>query len=87
LAEYSLRVKQSAQKELGALDSIVFSRLDRKILALAHNPRPQGCKKLRGYKDQWRIRSGDWRVIYTIDGQRRTVTIARVAHRSDAYDI
>jgi len=63
VAKYWLEVKSSAQKELDALDNALFARIDRKILALAENPRPTGCKKLKGHKDQWRIRVGDWRVI------------------------
>jgi mRNA interferase RelE/StbE len=55
---------------LDALDETLFIRIDRKILALADNPRPAGCKKLKGYKDQWRIRVGDWRVLYMIDEAR-----------------
>ena len=55
MAEYSLEIKQAAQKELDALDDPLFSRIDRKILLLAGNPRPADCKKLKGYKDQWRI--------------------------------
>jgi len=49
--KYSLEIKQSAQKELDALDDVLFTRIDRKILALADNPRPAGCKKLKGYQD------------------------------------
>jgi mRNA interferase RelE/StbE len=64
----------------------VFKRIDRKILALADNPRPPGCKKLRGYRDQWRIRVGDWRVVYLIDDVARLVTITRVAHRREVYE-
>jgi mRNA interferase RelE/StbE len=60
---YSVEIKQSAQKELDALDRTLFTRLDRKILALSGNPRPAGCKKLKGYKDLWRIRVGDMRVV------------------------
>ena len=66
MAKYSLEIKPSAAKELDALDNALFARIDRKILALAENPRPSGCKKLRGYKDHWRIRVGDWRVVYII---------------------
>jgi mRNA interferase RelE/StbE len=55
VANYSVVIKSSAQKELDALDDAVFRRIDRKILALAEDPRPAGCKKLKGYKDQWRI--------------------------------
>ena len=58
MARYSLEIKQSAQRELDALDETLFIRIDRKILALADNPRPAGCKKLKGYKDQRRIPSG-----------------------------
>jgi mRNA interferase RelE/StbE len=61
-------------KELDALDDTVFKRIDRKILALADNPRPAGCKKLKGFKDQWRIRAGDWRVLYIIDAETKTVS-------------
>ena len=67
MVKYSLEIKQSAQKELDQLDDKVFIQIDRKLLALAENPRPAGCKKLKGYKDQWRIRAGDWRVLYIID--------------------
>jgi len=56
--KYSLEIRQSAQKELDALDDALFARIDRRILALADNPRPAGCKNLKGYKDQWRIRVG-----------------------------
>ena len=86
MTSYSLEVKSSAQKELDALDDAVFARIDRKILALADNPRPTGCKKLKGHKDQWRIRAGDWRVVYIVDDAGRRITIARVAHRREVYD-
>ncbi|MFZ3339978.1 MAG: type II toxin-antitoxin system RelE/ParE family toxin [Terriglobales bacterium] len=84
--KYSLEIKPSAQRELDALDNAVFARIDRKILALADNPRPPGCKKLRGYKDQWRVRVGDWRAVYLIDDEAKLVTITRVAHRREVYE-
>ncbi|MGH9500276.1 MAG: type II toxin-antitoxin system RelE family toxin [Terriglobales bacterium] len=86
MASYSVVVKSSAQKELDALDDSVFNRIDRKILALVENPRPSGCKKLKGYKDHWRIRVGDWRVVYIIDDSARRVSVTRVAHRREVYD-
>jgi mRNA interferase RelE/StbE len=55
-------------------------------LALADNPRPAGCKKLKGYKDYWRIRGGDWRVVYIIDDSAKRVNITRVAHRREVYE-
>ncbi|MFL6417331.1 MAG: type II toxin-antitoxin system RelE family toxin [Bryobacteraceae bacterium] len=86
MVRHSLEIKQSAQKELDALNDTLFNRIDRKILALADNPRPAGSKKLRGYKDQWRIRIGDYRVIYTIDTATQTVTVTHVAHRREVYE-
>jgi len=86
VGSYSLAIKQSVRKELDALDDSVFKRMDRKILSLAGNPRPPGCKKLKGFKDQWRVRVGDWRIIYFIDDAARLVTIARVAHRREVYE-
>ena len=86
MAKYSLEIKQSAQKELDALDDALFTRIDRKILALADNPRPSGCKKLKGYKDQWRIRSGDWRVLYIIEDAAKLISVTRIAHRREVYE-
>jgi len=86
VAEYSLEIKHSAQRELDSLDNSVFRRIDRKVLALANNPRPPGCKKLKGYKDQWRVRVGDWCVIYLIDDEAKLVSVTRVAHRRGVYE-
>jgi mRNA interferase RelE/StbE len=86
VVKYILEIKRSAQKELDALDDVLFERIDAKILALAENPRPAGCKKLRGYKDQWRFRVGDWRILYSIDDTAKLVTITRVAHRREVYE-
>jgi mRNA interferase RelE/StbE len=86
VAKYSLEIKPSAAKELDALDNALFARIDRKILALAENPRPSGCKKLRGYKDQWRIRVGDWRVVYIINDEVKRVSVTCVAHRREVYE-
>jgi mRNA interferase RelE/StbE len=83
---YSVEIKQSAQKELDALDRTLFTRLDRKILALSGNPRPARCKKLKGYKDLWRIRVGDMRVVYVIDDSAKLVSVMRVAHRREIYE-
>jgi mRNA interferase RelE/StbE len=86
VGSYSLTLKPSAQKELDALADALFARIDRKIMALPNNPRPAGCKKLRGYKDLWRIRVGDWRILYRIDDSLKTVDITRVAHRKEVYE-
>jgi mRNA interferase RelE/StbE len=84
--KYSIEIKHSAQKELDALDDTLFARIDTKIVALSSSPRPAGCRKLKGYKDHWRIRIGDYRVIYILDDDAQTVTITHVAHRREVYD-
>ena len=71
---------------MDALDDALFARIDHRILALADQPRPAGCKKLRGFKDQWRIRIGAWRVVYTIDDAAKLVRITRIAHRREVYE-
>ena len=85
VVKYLLEITASAQKELDSLDDPLFARIDRKILALADDPRPVGSKKLKGYKDFWRIRMGDWRVVYIVDDAAKLVSITRVAHRREAY--
>jgi mRNA interferase RelE/StbE len=75
VTKYTLEIKPSAGKELDALDDALFARIDRKIMVLAENPRPPGCKKLRGYKDHWRVRVGDWRVLYVIDDAAKRVSV------------
>jgi mRNA interferase RelE/StbE len=64
----------------------VLSRVVRKLEALADTPRPAGCKKLKGYKDQWRFRVGDWRVVYIIDDAANVVSVTRIAHRREVYE-
>ncbi len=86
MGEYSVEVKPSAQKELEALSDKMLARVVRKLDTLKNVPRPAGCKKLKGYEDQWRIRVGDWRVVYVIDDATRLVSITRVAHRREIYD-
>jgi len=53
----------------------VLARVIRKLEALGYTPRPPGCKKLKGYKDQWRFRVGDWRVVYIVDDSAKIVIV------------
>jgi len=82
---YAVEVMPSAAKELEALPNIVLERVAGKIGFLGASPRPSGCKKLKGHKDQWRIRIGDWRIVYIIDDPARIVRVTRIAHRSEVY--
>jgi len=83
---YTVEVKPPARKELEALPDHVLSRVVRKLEALAGDPRPARCKKLKGYKDQWRVRVGDWRVVYVIDDAAKVVSVTRIAHRREVYE-
>jgi mRNA interferase RelE/StbE len=85
VGKYSVEIKASAQKELDALDDVRFARIDAKIVALADDPQPHGCKKLKGFKDTWRIRIGDFRVVFVLNHAKKVVTITRVAHRREVY--
>ena len=86
MGSYAVEIKPSAGKELEALPNHLLSRIVRKIQTLSDNPRPAGCKKLKGYKDTWRIRVGDWRVVYIIDDAVRVVSVTRIAHRREVYE-
>ena len=86
MAKYSLEIKPSARRELENLSDSLIARLVPKIDGLAANPRPSGCRKLRGSKDLWRIRAGDYRVVYIIDDDRKMVSVTRIAHRRDVYE-
>lgn len=86
MSDFSIRFARSARKELEALPNSVVQRIFEKIEALAINPRPTGCKKLKGSMNLWRIRIGDYRVIYSILEKLIRVEIIAIRHRSDAYD-
>ena len=86
MPRYALDMKPSAQKELEGLSDSLIARLAPKIDGLAADPRPSGCRKLHGYKDLWRIRVGDYRVVYMINDDRKKVSVTRVAHRREVYE-
>ncbi len=83
---YLVFLTASAMREIDRLDGVIFRRIEKRIDALASNPRPSGCVKLVDSTNEWRIRVGDWRIIYTIDDTRHRIDIIGVRHRSVAYD-
>ena len=66
------------------LEQSLQKRITERILLLKNNPR-WGAKKLTGLKNAWRIRSGDWRIIYEINDDKKEISIYRIKHRSKAY--
>ena len=81
---YTVFILRRAQKELGGLSREVYERVRDEIYLLARDPRPLGCKKLAG-REGWRIRIGDYRLIYEIDDKQQMVTILHIGHRRDVY--
>jgi mRNA interferase RelE/StbE len=82
VANYELLIKRSAAKELEALPTTYRRHIAARIQKLSAEPRPPGVEKLSG-AEQYRIRQGDYRVLYEIDDGRKVVTIVRIAHRRD----
>ncbi len=82
---YRVIILRPAQKELEAIASPSFEKVEEKLLSLRDNPRPPGCKKMKDREGAWRIRSGDYRIIYDINDSATTVTVVRVGHRKEIY--
>jgi mRNA interferase RelE/StbE len=83
---YRVALTGSAEKELQSLPTKMIARMMPRLEKLATKPRPSGCKKLRGGDNEWRIRIGDYRVVYVIDDDAKTVDVTRIAHRREVYD-
>jgi mRNA interferase RelE/StbE len=86
MADYSITFARSARKELEALPNSLILRIFSKIESLGIEPRPNNCRKLQGFTNLWRIRIGDYRVIYSIDDNAKIVDIIAVRHRREAYE-
>ncbi len=82
---YALALRPAAERSLNALPESVFRHVDRHIQDLAQNPRPRGTKKLAGKKNFYRIRSGDYRIVYHVEDKTKVVTVTHVAHRREVY--
>lgn len=81
---YSLLILRRAQKELSDLPKDIYEKVKQTILKLSKSPRPYGCKKLKG-RDGWRIRVGNYRIIYEINDKDKSIIIFHIGHRKDIY--
>jgi mRNA interferase RelE/StbE len=81
---YEVHIVPSVEKEMDKLADLIHARISSKILTLENNPRPRGYKKLSG-KEEYRIRAGDYRVLYAVNDKDHIVTILAVGHRRDVY--
>jgi mRNA interferase RelE/StbE len=83
--EYQIRFSKESQKTLDSLNIKLALRIARAIKKLATQPKPPGCRKLVGSENDYRIRVGDYRVIYKIKGSVLMVFVIRIGHRKDIY--
>lgn len=86
MAVYSIFLKDSVRKDLDSIQKNDLQRIMERIGALAENPRPAGCEKLSG-QEKYRIRQGNYRIIYSIQDFQLTVWIVKVGHRREVYRI
>ena len=82
---YRVLLESAAEKDLRRLSPDIHDRVITVIQGLTANPRPPGCRKLTGSKNDWRIRVGDYRVLYEIADAIRVVRVNRVRHRREVY--
>lgn len=86
MASYNLEFKKGAERELRAISAPDLRRVTQRIRALAETPRPTGAQLLKGEGRYWRVRQGDYRIVYDVDDDRRTITILKIGHRREVYD-
>ncbi len=83
--QYTVVMERQADKALRRLPRELLSRVDRLITGLADEPRPTGCKKLKGYDNLYRLRAGDWRILYAVEDAVLVVLVIELAPRDKAY--
>ena len=86
MSSYRVSLTASAEKELHRLPAPMVARIVPRLEGLASAPRPPGCKKLKGGDNEWRVRVGDYRMVYEIHDKARTVDVTRIAHRREVYE-
>ena len=86
MSSYRVALTASAEKELHGVPPKVVARIMPRLERLRAAPRPPGCKKLKGGDNEWRIRLGDYRIVYEIDDTAKTIDVTRIAHRREVYE-
>ena len=82
---YEIRYASGVERDMSRLPRKALAQIDAAIVGLVNNPRPSGCKKLGGRESLWRIRVGDYRIVYGIDDAHKAIDICIVAQRQDVY--
>ena len=83
--EYQITFARSARKELEGLEAKFVKKIFPIIEQLSENPRPKGCRKLQGKENLWRLRVGDYRIIYSTNDNEKLIDIIRIRHRKESY--
>jgi mRNA interferase RelE/StbE len=82
---YEVFLERRAERDLKKLSEEMFYRVIPQLKALSENPKPSGCRKITGSKNDLRIRIGDYRIIYEIDEKEKAVKVMRIKHRREVY--
>ena len=82
---YQVLLERAAERDLSRLPAAIHDRLIAAIRSLAAVPRPPGCRKLTGTNKDWRVRVGDYRIVYEVEDAAGVVRVNRVRHRRDVY--
>ena len=85
-SDYTVEALPVVDKDLDRLSRQMQTRILDRMEALAENPRPSGAEPIKGHPGHYRVRVGDYRVVYGVDDEARIVTVVIVAHRRDVYD-
>ncbi len=84
MESYKVLIKKSGAEELAEIPRKDLEKIVRRIRALGQNPRPSGCRKLSG-EDRYRLRQGDYRIVYAVDDSQRIVKIYKIGNRREIY--
>ena len=84
MAKYKISIKKSAVKELESIPNKHLQKIVKKIQSLSNNPRPQVSQKL-SHKEQYRVRQGDYRIVYSVQDKEHSIEIVKVGHRKEVY--
>ena len=86
MAIYELLLSKAARKKLTSFPILIQNKIIEDISLLASIPRPSGCKKLKAYKNAYRIRVGDYRIIYEIEDRALRILVIAIGNRKDVYE-
>jgi mRNA interferase RelE/StbE len=83
---YTVLLERQAEKDLRSLPVKILRRIDKRLKSLSSVPHPRSALKLKGKEGEgWRIKTGDYRILYTVDKSQKTISVYRIKHRREAY--